>query len=80
MHHTTNRYCREHWGKHSPKIIASRMSPAVSVEFSKAAMESVQKCIECGICEERCPYELPIEEMLKANYDLYEQHRELVRN
>ncbi len=62
------------------KIIASRMSPAVAVEFSKAAMESVQKCIECGICEERCPYELPIEEMLKANYDLYEQHRELARN
>lgn len=62
------------------KIIASRMSPAVAVEFSKAAMESVQKCIECGICKERCPYELPIEEMLKANYDLYEQHRELDRN
>ena len=62
------------------KIIASRMSPAVSVEFSRAAMESVRKCIECGICEERCPYELPIEEMLKANYDLYEQHRDLVRS
>lgn len=23
------------------------------------------KCIECGICETRCPYELPIREMLK---------------
>jgi len=56
------------------KIIASRMSPAVSVEFSRAAMESVKLCDECGTCIERCPYELPIPEMLKSNYDLYEQH------
>jgi predicted aldo/keto reductase-like oxidoreductase len=56
------------------KIIASRMSPAVSVEFSRAAMESVKLCDECGTCIERCPYELPIPEMLKSSYDLYEQH------
>lgn len=29
-------------------------------------------CIECGLCESRCPYHLPIREMLKA------AHRELV--
>ena len=23
-------------------------------------------CIDCGICETRCPYELPIRQMLKA--------------
>ena len=23
------------------------------------------ECIECGLCEERCPYELPIRDMLK---------------
>jgi predicted aldo/keto reductase-like oxidoreductase len=57
------------------KIVASRMSPAVSVEFCRPAMESVKQCTECGTCLERCPYELPIQEMLKANYDLYEQHR-----
>ena len=56
------------------KIIASRMSPAVSVEFSRAAMESVKLCDECGTCIERCPYELSIPEMLKSSYDLYEQH------
>jgi predicted aldo/keto reductase-like oxidoreductase len=56
------------------KIIASRMSPAVSVEFSRAAMESVKLCDDCGECIERCPYELPIPEMLKSSYDLYEQH------
>jgi uncharacterized protein len=56
------------------RIIASRMSPAVSVEFAKAAMESVKLCDDCGICLERCPYELPIQDMLKRNYDLYEKH------
>lgn len=56
------------------KIVASRMSPAVSVDFCRLVMESVKQCTECGTCLERCPYELPIQEMLKANYDLYEQH------
>jgi len=56
-------------------VIASRMSPAVAVEFSRVMMESVKLCEECGECAERCPYELPVQEMLKANYDLYERHR-----
>jgi uncharacterized protein len=56
------------------KLVASRMSPAVAVVFSKEVMESVKLCTECGVCMERCPYELPIPEMLKANYELYEQH------
>lgn len=28
------------------------------------------ECIGCGVCEERCPYELPIREMLKEVVDL----------
>ncbi len=57
------------------KVVASRMSPAVAVDFSRVMMESVNLCQECGECEDRCPYELPVQEMLKANYDLYERHR-----
>jgi uncharacterized protein len=56
------------------KLVASRMSPSVSVNFSRIAMESVKLCSDCEICIERCPYELPIPEMMKANYTLYEQH------
>jgi len=56
------------------RIVAARMSPAVSVEFCRQAMESVKLCDECGVCLERCPYELPIQDMLKRNYDLYEKH------
>jgi hypothetical protein len=55
-------------------IVASRMSPEVSVEFLKIPMQSIEKCTECGICIERCPYELPIPELLKKNYDLFEAH------
>ena len=56
-------------------IVASRMSPKISVQFLKVPMESTQKCTECGECLERCPYELPIPEILKKHYDLFEAHR-----
>jgi predicted aldo/keto reductase-like oxidoreductase len=55
-------------------IVASRMSPPVAVEFCRKAMESIPFCTECGDCIERCPYELKIPDILKANYALYEKH------
>jgi len=59
------------------QVIARRMSPAVAVEFARSAMESVEQCIECGVCVERCPYDLPIPEMLKRHHTMFEQHRKL---
>ncbi len=56
-------------------VIAHRMSPAIASNFSAKAMESVRNCIECGECLERCPYGLPIPEMLKEHLALYEEHR-----
>jgi len=55
-------------------IIARRMSDAKAAGFAKKMMESVRNCVECGECEERCPYGLPIPEMLKRHLALYEQH------
>jgi predicted aldo/keto reductase-like oxidoreductase len=32
---------------------------------------SSSKCIECGLCETKCPYNLPIRELIKENKDFY---------
>jgi len=39
----------------------------------RTVMNKAAECIECGECETRCPYDLPIREMLRENYDLFEK-------
>ena len=56
------------------KVIARRMSAKVAVDFSRVPMETVPKCIDCGICVTKCPYELPIPKMLKEHYEMWQNH------
>jgi predicted aldo/keto reductase-like oxidoreductase len=37
------------------------------------AVESAKNCIQCGECEEKCPYNLPIREMIVENIAFYER-------
>ena len=55
-------------------IIARRMSGSKAAGFATKAMESVRNCTECGECMQRCPYDLPIHEMLKKHLALYDKH------
>ena len=41
-------------------------------------MEKAQGCNECGECEERCPFKLPIREMLRDNVALFRKLRTAV--
>jgi predicted aldo/keto reductase-like oxidoreductase len=38
-----------------------------------AAAQTGRNCIECGECEEKCPYLLPIREMIAENMAIYER-------
>lgn len=38
-----------------------------SWEYIKNIIGSVENCVECGVCEEKCPYGLSIREMLAEN-------------
>jgi hypothetical protein len=38
-------------------------------------MEKAASCSDCGKCEERCPYHLPIREMMKEYLDFYQTEK-----
>jgi predicted aldo/keto reductase-like oxidoreductase len=57
-------------------IVARRMGPDKAAGFAAKTMEAARSCIECGECVDRCPYGLPIPEMIKAYLALYDQHRQ----
>jgi predicted aldo/keto reductase-like oxidoreductase len=52
---------------------AKRLSPKGVSAWLGKAMESVTECIECGQCEDKCPYNLPIAELLKENLALFKK-------
>lgn len=39
------------------------------------AVEKAALCTRCGECEERCPYNLPIRDMIAEYYNLYEERK-----
>ena len=39
----------------------------------KSAPKNASDCIGCGLCEERCPYHLPIREMMKKVEAIFEK-------
>jgi predicted aldo/keto reductase-like oxidoreductase len=56
------------------QAVAKRLSREGVKGWIGKAMESVEQCIECGECEQKCPYHLPISDLLKENLALYNQY------
>lgn len=57
------------------RVVARRMSPAKAVTFAAETMETVRGCVDCGECAARCPYNLPVPEMLREHLAMYDSHR-----
>lgn len=53
------------------KSILKRFQGETALNFSRDAVKSAENCDQCGTCIERCPYELPIPEMLEENLALF---------
>jgi hypothetical protein len=53
------------------KASARRLSPPVVMAMVKEAMAGAENCTECEECLEKCPYHLPIPELLKENIEAY---------
>lgn len=57
-------------------MVARRLPPSRVIQMIKPAMESAENCIECGECSEKCPYGLPIPELLKENLALFKAYQD----
>jgi hypothetical protein len=54
------------------RSMAKRFSPDVAIRMTRKAMTTVENCIECRECIEKCPYHIEIPEALQFNLKLYE--------
>ncbi|MHB1295352.1 MAG: aldo/keto reductase [Anaerolineae bacterium] len=41
-----------------------------------AAVARAEECVDCGACEPRCPYQLPIRQIVRENVALYRDQRD----
>jgi predicted aldo/keto reductase-like oxidoreductase len=55
------------------RSILKRFRGETALNFSRDALKSAENCDQCGACIERCPYELPIPEMLDENLVLFRE-------
>ena len=54
-----------------PSMIKRLPPERVFTESSSESVASVGNCIECGECEEKCPYKLPIRERIREEAENY---------
>jgi predicted aldo/keto reductase-like oxidoreductase len=52
------------------KSFMKRMNKEKLADFKKD-IDSMLNCTECGECIQKCPYELPIPQTIKENYEVY---------
>ena len=49
-----------------------RFGPAVAARRFGVGIEKAAECLDCGECEEKCPYQLPVRERMKEILGVYQ--------
>lgn len=52
-------------------ILCELWDPAWFFSFLEEPIANVANCADCGACEEKCPYNLPIREIIRKDVELY---------
>jgi len=55
------------------KSSSRRLSPNWVISTSQERMAKVENCQDCGQCQEKCPYDLPIPDLLKEMLGCYRE-------
>ena len=58
------------------KAQTKRFPPEMVMKLSAGPMETAENCIQCEECAEKCPYELPVPEMISESLEQYRDYRE----
>jgi predicted aldo/keto reductase-like oxidoreductase len=62
------------------KTVVKRFGPvAQELDWFQSLVEKARNCSECGDCLQRCPYQLPIPDLIKKNLAWYDNLRKLNR-
>jgi len=59
------------------RAFVNRFPPVGTIALLDANMKKAETCIECEECVEKCPYELPIPDLIKENLSLYREYVKL---
>lgn len=58
------------------KSVIKRLGPmAQELKWLLEVIEKARNCTECGQCLERCPYQLPIPDLIKENLEWYDKQK-----
>jgi predicted aldo/keto reductase-like oxidoreductase len=59
-----------------PSLITKTLTDKIFEEPYPGIISKAGDCVECGDCEERCPYHLPIREMMAKHFEMYREARQ----
>jgi len=55
------------------KAQVKRFPAHSAIAMAKEVMRQAEGCVQCGECEEKCPYDLPVPELISESLDYFRQ-------